>query len=272
MVEEVRTPTDIVFIDDECIEKKSEEKNDEKEKENEKKESKEKKEKEKERKENILKIFKAIVKFVDALCEIFGDKFKKLKSYKLFLDKHNVNTDKFAINKHVKIFRDFYGRNGDRILVDDSTCIEGEEIRYSPKVVIELGEIWRESDEDTRSTIWDHIIAIAILIDPSIVSSKRLEKMRRTKSDKLSSRINLPDSPAGSFMSKLIDGVAKNIDPSKANNPGEALAGLYSSGFVADIASNLQQDISSGRMDMGGLLGTFSSMMKTISSDIEKKD
>jgi len=201
--------------------------------------------------DNHLLIFKAISTFAQALNEEFGSRHKPLALYCRLVEKTTLSHEP-AILKHINAFKAFCTQNRDCILRKDPHLVS-KVISYSDRVYIELGYIFGLADKDTASVIWDHILTIEALVDPTSNAKKMLTDTLRdnkdlTKEDK--------------FLADIISKVESNVTPT--DNPMEAVNSIMQSGVFTDLIGSMNKDISAGELDFGKLMGTVTTLVGKI--------
>jgi len=205
-----------------------------------------------------LVIFKAISNFVIELYDLYGSnkKYHALKLYKFLLSKTKISDDS-PINKHIEAFKIFCASNKEALLSRDLTKITNKSITYSSRVYIDIYNIFKVSDEETRNAIWDHLLNIYSLCEPNDKEAKDAKEILKNK-------INSSQSSPSSFFSgeskenNLLSGIFSKlensgIDPTK-NSPLEAITSLMSSGVFTDILGTLTGGLKNGEFDIKNLL------------------
>jgi len=197
-----------------------------------------------------LKSFDYINKFVGDLCDTFGSKQHSLLLYNRLLGKTSLKHGD-SIRKHVKSFSEFCQKNHQAIMKKDATILVNPIISYSKKVNIKMDEIFKMSDSETTSVIWQHLLVITNSIDPSEEAMEILKKSLEEKSNE------------GEFFSNLVKKIENNVDPN-SNDPMSAIMGLMNSGVFTDLISNMNSGMQDGSLNIGKLFGTVQGMMATM--------
>jgi hypothetical protein len=201
------------------------------------------------------KIFKAISTFVSDLGECFSQDNHALALYERLLNKTQLAHTE-AVEKHITAFRNFCLENKDAIVERKETfsC----SIVYSQKVFIDMNIIFKLNiDEDTRNTIWSHLLTIYALVDPSGPARNMLIKSQSVVKFE-------GDGEEDDFLNNVISKVEKHINPD-TTNPQEAIASIMSSGMITDLVSSLNTGISSGKLDLAKMMGSVQKMVGTMS-------
>lgn len=197
---------------------------------------------------NLL-TFKAISDFTKELGEIFAtkDKNHSLKLYEHLLNKTTLTHEK-AIKKHIDAFRDFCVSNREAILNKDYRSFVLNKVVYSSRVYIDFLNIFKDSDNETSSVIWKHLLTISALVDPAGKAKKALQESK--------------DSKEANFLSDIINKVESNVKPN--SNPLEAVNSIMSSGIFNDLLSGMNSGIQNGELDLGKLMGTVQTMCASL--------
>jgi len=200
--------------------------------------------------------FKSISDFVKQLSEIFTNKnYHSLKLYVHLLNKTTLSHGK-AIKKHIGLFRNFCISNRDAITNKNIKILTQNKIEYSSRVYIDFYEIFKDSDSETISVIWSHILTISALLDPA---GKAKEILKNNK-----------DSKEANFLSDIINKVESNVTPGA--NPLEAMSSMMSSGIFNDLLSGMNSGIQTGDLDLGKLMSTVQTMCSSLSNNTESND
>ena len=194
---------------------------------------------------NLL-TFKAISKFINELAEIFSSDNHSLKLYSRLIQKTTLTHDN-AIRKHIEVFRNFCINNRDSI-VNKNIKLNNPVVEYSEKVFINFNDIFKESDSETSNVIWNHLLTISALVDPS---SKAKEILKSSK-----------DTKEANFLSDILNKVETNVNPN--SNPLEAVSSIMSSGVFTELISGMNSGIQDGSLDLGKLMGTVQKMCTSI--------
>jgi len=190
---------------------------------------------------NLL-IFKTISTFVNELSDIFSSQNHPLKLYQRLINKTTVNHEK-AIEKHILAFRKFCINNRDLILSKNISKLSSVEskIEYSDKVFIDFESIFKSADKDTTMVIFDHLLTISALVDPTSKAKEILKNDEKSKE--------------ADFLSTMIEKVEENVDIN-SSNPMEVVNSIMSSGVFNDLLSNMNNSLQDGSLDLGKLVGT----------------
>lgn len=206
---------------------------------------------------NIL-AFKAIHSFITALNDEFGEKNKPLRLYSRLISQTTFSHTN-AIKKHVHIFTDFCIKNRDTIYERSEKYIHNENfrIKYSDRVSIDLVDLFNLADKDQKQVMWQHILTISALVD-STGKAKQILKQLSSAEKSVSNESD--------FLTNIIDKVEKNVDVN-SENPMEAIGQIMSSGIFTDLISSMNDQVSTGKLDMSKMFSVVQNMVGTISNN-----
>ena len=194
-----------------------------------------------------LTTFKAISTITKELAEIFANQHHPLKLYLRLLNKTTISHEK-AIQKHIEAFRKFCVDNRDQLL-SKNKVLNSSKILYSSRVYIDLDIIFKLADKDTERAIWNHLLTISALVDPSGKAKEIL------KNESKSNEVD--------FLSNIINQVEDKINPN-ASNPMEAVSQILSSGVFTDLLSGMNTGMKDGSLDLGKMMNTVQKMCSTM--------
>lgn len=200
------------------------------------------------------KVFSHISDFVCDLADLYGKKQHSLMLYKHLLDKTKI-THKDAIRKHITCFRDFLKKNKDAILEKNHELIQLNDIVYSQKVKIQMDEIFKIADEDSKKAIWGHLLVLYNDYDPNNETISLLKKTLKTTEKE------------ENFISSIVEKIEKNVDPN-ASDPLTAIMGLMNSGVINEVVSSISNGFQDGTIDINKLMGNVKETMSSSGIDI----
>jgi hypothetical protein len=206
---------------------------------------------------NSILVFKAITSFITDLHNEFGSKYKGITLYHRLLEKTGlVHTG--PIMKHIECFTIFFSKNEDAMKTQEASKLVETRIIYSERVYVDVLNVLQNTDKDSSLIIWQHLLNIWGLIDPSSHAKNTLKELLKEDESKESD-----------FLSNIIQKVEQSVDPSKlnTNNPMEMVSSLMQSGTFNDLISGMQKGLSDGSLDMGKLMGSVQGMMSKMSPD-----
>nr|QBK85263.1 MAG: uncharacterized protein LCIVAC01_00720 [Iridovirus LCIVAC01] len=204
--------------------------------------------------DSSLITFKAISNFVSALGSEFGKRQRSLALYCRLIGKTTLSHEK-PIYKHIESFRDFCIANREAIIDRDETKLQNHIIKYSKNVFINMDHIFK-LDKDNKDVIWNHILTISALVDPSSKAKEILKKNMEAR------RRNGESGTEEEFLSTIIDKVEAHVDPSA--NPMQAVAGIMQSGIFTELIGTMSGGLTDGSLDIGKLMGTVQTMVSSI--------
>jgi hypothetical protein len=198
---------------------------------------------------NLL-IFKTINTFVNELSDIFSAQNHPLKLYQHLLEKTTVNHEK-VIEKHILAFRKFCISNRELIMSKNISKLSSKDskIEYSDKVYIDFSSIFKSADKDTTMVIFDHLLTISALVDPTSKAREILKNDEKSKE--------------ADFLSSMIEKVEENVNIN-SSNPLEVVNSIMSSGVFNDLLSNMNNSLQDGSLDLGKLVGTVEKLCSSM--------
>jgi hypothetical protein len=203
--------------------------------------------------DNSLITFKAISNFTTCLGEVFGHKHRALKLYAHLITKTTIAHEK-PIQKHIIAFREFCMANREAINTKNVKKLTQNNITYSNRVFIDIVTILNEADVETASVIWNHILTISALTDPTGKAREILkENVKKGESN----------ASEADFLSNIIGKVEQHVDPE--SNPMEAVSSIMKSGIFTELVGGMGNGLQDGSLDLGKLMGTVQKMVTTLS-------
>ena len=204
-------------------------------------------------------IFKSICSFVSDLGELFSSEVHSVALYERLLNKTKLAHAE-AVAKHISCFRKFCVDNKDAILNKTDSFVD-KTIIFSPKVFIDMDQIFSLSDSQTKEAIWNHLLTLLALLDPSSGAKDILKSGQLVKIE--------GEGEEGDFLNNIISKVEKHVSNSSTSNPQEAISEIMSSGMITDLVSSLNSGISSGKLDLGKMMASVQKMIGNVSSDAD---
>jgi hypothetical protein len=196
---------------------------------------------------NLLPTFKAIADFVIDLNLEFGSKQKPLALYKQLIDKTTL-AHSIAINKHINAFKRFYAANEKAVAARSEQALS-DNIAYSERVFIDIKSIFGRADKETKEVIWNHLLTIWALIDPTSQAKQALKG-------------------AGAVGSKEDDVLANLVQSVGNMDPSSSIMSIMQSGMIQNIAKSMEADVQNGQLDMGKLMGSVQKMMGSLLGEL----
>ena len=201
--------------------------------------------------------FKAISNFVNELATVFATKHKPLKLYRHLINKTQISHDK-VILKHIAASRKFCIANRDGIHDSDASKFTKKTIRYSSRVFINMKAIFNIADKDTAVVIWNHLLCISALVDPA---GKAKEILRKNQEDGKSGEDETE------FLTNIISKVEASVQPDA--DPMAAVSSIMSSGIFTDLIGGMQSGLTTGKLDLGKLVGAVQGMVSSLGSEMD---
>jgi hypothetical protein len=202
-------------------------------------------------------IFKAITTFINDLHTEFGSKYKSITLYHRLLEKTGI-MHTGPILKHIDCFRSFFTANKEMMETQDVSKIVQSQVSYSERVYVDIANIMKSADKECVVIIWQHLLTIWGLIDPTSQAKQTLKEMMKNE-----------DNKEANFLNNIIEKVESSIDPSKVSgsNPMEMVSSLMQSGVFNELISGMQGGLEDGSLDMNKLMGSVQGMMTKMSPD-----
>jgi len=197
-------------------------------------------------------IFKAITSFISDLDSEFGKRHKSIALYNRLLEKTGI-VHVGPINKHIDCFKKFFSVNHNAMMEQNSNLFEDSKITYSDKVYVDVATVLRQTSVENKSIIWQHLLTIWGLIDPTSEARRLLNEAKK----------NGTATNEENFLSNIIDKVETAVSSDKIdkNNPLSAITSLMQSGVMTDLVSGMQQGLSEGSLDVSKLMSSVQMMM-----------
>lgn len=197
-------------------------------------------------------IFKAITSFISDLDSEFGKRHKSIALYNRLLEKTGI-VHIGPIHKHIECFKKFFDLNKNAVTEQNPALFENSKIVYSEKVYVDVTTVLRQTSEDNKKIIWQHLLTIWGLIDPSSEARRLLNEAKKN-----GTATNEDD-----FLSNIIEKVETAVSSDKIdkNNPLSAITTLMQSGIMSDLVTGMQKGLSDGSLDVGKLMGSVQTMM-----------
>jgi hypothetical protein len=197
--------------------------------------------------------FKAIHTFVTELNKDFGSQFHGLELYARLIEKTTFAHEQ-AIRRHVEAFRKFCVDNREAIQERNSELFKTPKTEFSERISIDFKSIFLKSSLEQRNIIWQHLLTIAAITDPTSTAKQLLREGATTDAGKETE-----------FITNIIDKVESHVQPGA--NPMEAIGGIMSSGIFSDLLGSMNSGVSSGELDMGKLMGVVQGLMAKLAPE-----
>ena len=202
-------------------------------------------------------IFKAITQFISELNEEFGSKHKSIALYNRLLEKTGI-VHVGPVNKHIDCFRNFFSQNQKAMEERNPEFFTDSKISYSDRVFIDLVVILKQSPKSTVKVIWQHLLTIWGLIDPT---SRARSILNMQGSDEQGDSKDA--SSEEDFLSNIINKVEQTVSKEKidSENPMAAISTLMQSGVMTDLVNGMQKGLSNGSLNVGKLMMSVQGMI-----------
>ncbi len=208
-----------------------------------------------ETKPDFILPFKAIHSFVISLNEEFGTKNKPLRLYARLIEQTTFSHEK-PIQKHVQAFTQFCTTNRDAILAKKWEGFVQNKVSYSDRVFIPFKDLFKMADSDQRSVMWQHVLTISALVDPSAKAKQILKQSAGKGAAK-----------EANFLANIIEKVEQNVKIDGSANPMEAIGQIMNSGILTDLIGSMNQNTGSGQLDMGKMFGMVQNMIGMLTKE-----
>jgi hypothetical protein len=190
--------------------------------------------------------FKAIANFTSELSELFAADQRSLKLYARLISKTTI-AHEAPIAKHISAFRAFCFANRVGLIEKNSAKFVQHKVEYSDRVYMNIHDILKIADSETKTAIWKHLLLISALLDPGSKARDILAKEESNESN---------------FLTDILGKVEGEFDPNAS--PMEAMSSIMSSGIFTDLISSMNSGLQDGSLDMAKLMGTVKSMVSTL--------
>lgn len=201
-------------------------------------------------------IFKAITEFVSELNNEFGSKHKNIALYNRLLEKTGI-VNVGPVNKHIDCFRVFFSKNQKAMEEKNTEFLTDSKISYSDRVFIDLLIVLKQSSKENAKVIWQHLLNIWCLIDPSSQARRLLNEALKDQGD------NKDATAEEDFLTNIINKVEQTVSKDKVDhdNPMAAISTLMQSGVMTDLVNGMQKGLSDGSLNVGKLMSSVQGMI-----------
>ncbi len=212
-----------------------------------------------------LTAFQTVLEFVCDLQECFGsDKhefIRPLNLYHRLISKMSLRDDELIL-RHLNVFKDFCISNREQIRARDKD-LRTKRIEFTDRIYIDMGYIFRKTDEDSEESIWQYLLAISAYLDPDNKTKELLQQLRQEDSQEGNFLASMMDS-----FSPLLQGMAGSSEGGV--NPMDMMGSLMGSDLFSKMFSSFGGGDS--KLDMGQLIKSVSGIMENVKNEIEKSD
>jgi hypothetical protein len=210
--------------------------------------------------ESNIMPFKAIHSFVTSMNAEFGARDKQLRLYARLIEQTTFSHE-LPIRKHVQSFRNFCIYNRESIFAKNFDTFTQNKISYSERVFIDMNVVFKLADHDQRGVMWQHLLTISALVDPTGRAKQILKSAKSTKE--------------GNFLNKIIEKVEQSTNAAgDSKNPLDMINGIMNSGVLTDLMGSLNNNSQGGGggnggegLDFGKMMGLVQNMIGTFTKD-----
>ena len=213
--------------------------------------------------DNTLKTFHTISSFVKELQELYGKKYYNISLYNRILEKTPI-TNQTAIFKHISIFSEFIKKNKDAILEKNSEKLTWDRIIFSKKIYINIKDVLKESDTDTKNAIWKYLLAISFTTIQTDDIKEKIKQLLLTPSSDNSNE----EGKESDFIKTFMNKIENNFKDKEFKDPMSATAELFQSGIFTDMVQTMNQDVQDGKIDINKLLKSVQGMLGGLTNDM----
>jgi hypothetical protein len=202
-------------------------------------------------------IFTAILRFVSELSKV-NSKNKPLQLYNRLIVQTKPTHD-VAVQKHVEAFTNFCTTNKAAILDKNKDEFKDTKITYSPKVFIDVGVLFVNMDDDVKEAVWNHLLFIFSLIDPSSGAKELLLQV-------VPSALCASDSKEDIFVNKIARKITeiKNMNFGENPNPMKIVMDIIGSGSFTELIDEFQ----GSDFDKTKLITAIKRLVKTVMTEM----
>lgn len=170
------------------------------------------------------------------------------------------------VKKHIAIFKTFLQTNEEAIEKRNKKLFKSGKIMYSERVAIDLLGIFQLCDREEESVIWNHLLTLSAMLDPSSNAKKVLKEMRESKAASGSS-----GSGGGfedNFLKNIVDKIGNEISNHEGEdlNPMQMIGSMMSSGVLNDVFQSLSTGMNDGNMDLGKMMSSMQGLMQNLNT------
>jgi hypothetical protein len=206
-----------------------------------------------------IRIFNSILTFAEELTENFGEKQHSLKLYYRLLLKVKSN-ERDEVDRHVKLFSDFVVSNKEAILIQNYDKLILKTILYSQNINIKIEEIFRMSDKNNISVIWQHLLYLYFLVTNDKTAKDKLEELQSQPVKE--TEINIPGIE-NNFLQGFMQDIEQNINLNENTDPMSAISTLMSSGVLMKMVDKMKNGMENGSINPQQLMGSLTGMLNT---------
>ena len=202
-----------------------------------------------------IRVFNAIVAFVQDLDVNFGKRYKPVALYNRLLQKTTIS-DVQSIKRHIAAFNTFFNSNPNYMATQELS--NSVKIVYSERVYLDVAHILSKtrSDTESQSQIHKHLAVIYSLLN--IDKEESMATLQKMLENTANNDVEFPDTPEGRFLKEIKADLLDSVgDVESDANPMELIVKIMQSGFMQKMAARFK----SGEINIGKLISTFTTVM-----------
>jgi hypothetical protein len=206
--------------------------------------------------DNRILTFKSICNLIKDLNDSFGKQQKSLLLYAALIEKTGIMHEE-PIKKHISIFYNFIKENEEFILEKDEKKFKSFRINYSDKVGVDFEQIFQLADSDEKQAIFNHLLTLLAILDPSSAAKEVLKKeieIKKKQGEKPTEEHFLKN-----IINKVNDQMDDNIE-----NPLQLMNKMMSSGVFSEIVENMNTSLNNGDLDLGKMMSSIQMVMNNL--------
>jgi hypothetical protein len=209
------------------------------------------------------KAFVKILSFLNELNECFGHKHDNINKYYRLL-KNVDKSNEYAINKNVKVFEDWYANNKSAVTKKTHKLIVDPTIKFSDRVFINIADLIKEADQETKDIIWSHLQIILLIIQPSDEVISAVEATAKAVETVNNDIPQLPFNTNNKSIKKIMNKMQTAFQQKQFANESEALSSLMNPGMFGELVETMNKDIESGELTLAGLVSDVQEMVGNV--------
>lgn len=216
--------------------------------------------------------FKIITDFVSALCDELDDKLLPVKFYSHLLSRTTFSKEhEEVIDKHVNLFKDFCIQNREAIYGQQASLIVKPRVEYSPKVFIDIHDVFGNIDKDSHVIVWEHLLMISAHVDLQGRAKDILRSMIQNTQGKSADADDGKSDIQGMF-GDLVSKIEDNITPDVADNPMGVINNIMTSGVFTELIGDMTKKFESGELNVEKLSQGVQTMANNATSNLKESD
>ena len=213
---------------------------------------------------NHIYAFKTILNFTTSLKDYFGGKNKSLALYHRLLSKTSFDEDD-VIKDRIEPFKEFVVNNRSAILNQSVASFSSPKITLTDNVFIDMEYIFKavkkDGDKDAEKIIWNHLLAISAILDPTANAKEFLKKSLNTADS----------SNEGNFLNTMMNTIEQTFQTQgvdAGDNPMALFQSIIGSDLIGNMMSSMNTNVENGNIDLGKLMGSMGQMMGSLQQEM----